>query len=60
MPITNQKDATVPTMLGDETQAILVLLGEMRSLFRDGDAFLKEMDLYIVPCGETHKPPARD
>lgn len=39
-------------------EAFLVVAGEMRILFRDGEVCLKEGDLYVVPRGIEHKPVA--
>ena len=39
-------------------EAFLVLSGEMRILFRDGEAVLKAGDLYVVRRNVEHKPAA--
>lgn len=40
----------------DTDEAFLVLEGELRIDFRDGDVLLRPGELYIVPKGIEHKP----
>jgi len=37
-------------------EAFLVLRGDMRILFRDGEVALQEGELFVVPAGIEHKP----
>lgn len=41
-----------------EDELFLVVKGNMRILFRDGEVALGEGDVYIVPHGVEHKPVA--
>ncbi|CAM4395541.1 cupin domain-containing protein [Bordetella muralis] len=40
----------------DTDEAFLVLEGELRIDFRDGNILLRQGELYIVPKGTEHKP----
>lgn len=40
----------------DTDEAFLVLEGELRIDFRDGDVLLRRGELYVVPKGIEHKP----
>jgi len=42
----------------DTDEMFMVIKGEMKILFRDGDVTLKEGDIYVVPKGVEHKPVA--
>ena len=40
----------------DTDEAFLVLEGELRIDFRDGNVLLRQGELYVVPKGTEHKP----
>lgn len=40
----------------DTDEAFLVLQGELRIDFRDGNVLLRQGELYVVPKGTEHKP----
>lgn len=44
----------------DTDELFLVLKGELRIAFRDGEVRLREGELYVVPRGVEHKPYAQD
>ena len=44
----------------DTDETFLVLEGELRIDFRDGEVLLRAGDQYVVPAGKEHKPYAED
>lgn len=41
-------------------EAFMIIKGELKILFRDGEVLLHEGEMYVVPKGIEHKPVADD